>query len=48
MFWFFIPLAIVVAIIVIAVWIIVANVNRADRLRARSEEQKKSPNAPPA
>jgi len=36
MFWFFIPLAVVVAIVVMAVWIIVANVNRADRMRARS------------
>jgi len=48
MFWFFIPLAIAVTIIVIAVWIIVANVNRADRLRTRAEAQKKSPDAPPA
>jgi hypothetical protein len=48
MFWFFIPLGIVVLIVIVSVWIIAANVSRADRLRARSEEEKKSPNAPPA
>ena len=47
MFWFFIPLAIVVAIVVIAVWVIVASVNRAERLK-RSAERDKSPQAPPA
>jgi len=47
MYWFFIPLIVVVAIIVIAVWIVVANVNRAARLREH-EDENKSHNAPPA
>jgi len=56
MFWFFIPLLIVVALIVIIVWIVAADARRrgGDGVRTPGQtvydrdEQKKSPDAPPA
>lgn len=56
MFWFFVPLVIVVAIIAISFWIIAANARRrgGDGVRTPGQtvydrdDQKESPNTPPA